>query len=256
MLEPTQEKLLIQLVEAERRLPRNERQYFYVAHRIGPPGVELIHSAIPKESPRVFEGDLRTLESQGFLSIVSYDGNEIESFYITNMGIHEYEKIIQKIGQPIERVQKIFKEYVESNRFKTSYPRAYAKWSQAENLLWKDDTDSTITTIGHLIREAMQEFADTLVVRYNLQERLSEKSKTVVRIRAVLELLSPKYGKIEKEFLDALLAYWGTVLDLVQRQEHGSQKENESLLWVDARRIVFQTAIVMFEIDCTLTNIS
>jgi hypothetical protein len=48
--------------------------------------------------------------------------------------------------------------------------------------------------------------------------------------------------------LKALLAYWGTVNDLVQRQEHGGQKEREPLKWEDGRRVVFQTAVVMFEI--------
>jgi hypothetical protein len=157
VLELAQEKLLIQLVEAERGLPRNERQYFYVAHTIGPPGVELIHSAIPRQSPRIFEGDLRTLESYGLISIVSYDRNGIESFYITNAndGFRMYDQIMKKLGQPTERVQRIIKEYLESNKFKASYPNAFAKWVQAENLLWTGDSVSVLTTIGHLIREAM-----------------------------------------------------------------------------------------------------
>ena len=33
----------------------------------------------------------------------------------------------------------------------------------------------------------------------------------------------------ERAFLDALLAYWGTVNDLVQPQEHGGQREGEAL---------------------------
>ncbi len=36
------------------------------------------------------------------------------------------------------------------------------------------------------------------------------------------------------------------------RQEHGAQKESETLQWEDARRVVFQTAMVMFELDRTL----
>jgi hypothetical protein len=49
-----------------------------------------------------------------------------------------------------------------------------------------------------------------------------------------------------------LLAYFGTVSDLIQRQEHGAQKEGEGLMWEDARRVVFQTALVMFELDRVL----
>jgi hypothetical protein len=47
--------------------------------------------------------------------------------------------------------------------------------------------------------------------------------------------------------------YWGTVNDLIQRQEHGAQREGGALAWEDGRRVVFQTAIVMFEIDRSLS---
>jgi hypothetical protein len=48
-----------------------------------------------------------------------------------------------------------------------------------------------------------------------------------------------KLGSTGKQFLDALVAYWGTVSDLVQRQEHGAQKEVSNLVWGDGRRVVF-----------------
>jgi hypothetical protein len=56
-------------------------------------------------------------------------------------------------------------------------------------------------------------------------------------------------GSTEWRFLDALLAYWGALTDLMQRQAHGALKKGEMLGWEDARRVVFHTAIVMFEID-------
>lgn len=56
-----------------------------------------------------------------------------------------------------------------------------------------------------------------------------------------------------RAFLDALLAYWGTASDLVQRQEHGNQKVGAALLWEDGRRVVFQTAMVMYEIERALS---
>jgi hypothetical protein len=69
---------------------------------------------------------------------------------------------------------------------------------------------------------------------------------TVARIRAVIsETISPSRLR---DFADALITYWGTTNDLVQRQEHGAQKEGQPLDWEDARRVVFHTAIVMFEI--------
>jgi hypothetical protein len=70
----------------------------------------------------------------------------------------------------------------------------------------------------------------------------------------VLDLQAKQLGTTEKPFLDALLGYWGTVSDLIQRQEHGGQKEGQSLVWEDGRRVVFQTAVVMFEIDRSLSR--
>jgi len=49
-------------------------------------------------------------------------------------------------------------------------------------------------------------------------------------------------------FYDAVLAYWGTVSDLVQRLEHGAGKEGEPTDWDDARLVVTQTAMVMTEL--------
>jgi hypothetical protein len=46
-----------------------------------------------------------------------------------------------------------------------------------------------------------------------------------------------------------MLAFWGAVSDLAQRQEHGAQREAEPLGWEDARRLVFLSAVVMYEID-------
>jgi hypothetical protein len=78
----------------------------------------------------------------------------------------------------------------------------------------------------------------------------SDPQKTVARLKAVLAKV--QLPDAVKEFEEALLAYFGTVSDLIQRQEHGAQKEGEGLMWEDARRVVFQTALVMFELDRVL----
>ena len=41
--------------------------------------------------------------------------------------------------------------------------------------------------------------------------------------------------------------------DLVQRQEHGAQKEGEDLTYEDARRVLLHTAMVMDECDRILS---
>ncbi len=103
-------------------------------------------------------------------------------------------------------------------------------------------------TIGHLCRKAMQEFASALITKFNPPNVNLDPVKTVARVRAVLEHRASTLGSTEKTFLDALLPYWGTVVNLVQRQEHAGQEEGEPIVWEDGRRVVFQTAVVMFEI--------
>jgi hypothetical protein len=38
------------------------------------------------------------------------------------------------------------------------------------------------------------------------------------------------------------------------RQEHAGTREGEPLIWEDGRRVVLQTAVVMFEIDKSLSR--
>jgi hypothetical protein len=102
----------------------------------------------------------------------------------------------------------------------------------------------------------MQEFADALIKRHGPSNVEPDKAKTVARVRAVLEFYAAKLGRTQKAFLDALLVYWGTVSDLTERQEHGSQNVERPLIWEDAGRVVFQTLVVMFEVDQALVRIS
>lgn len=253
LLEPEQEQLLIELVEAERSLPREKRQAFYVAAEAGKTGLTIIHPAIPKDDPCVFEGDLETLQQKGLIS-GKYGRYGLESFYITPEGFQMYRQIKKRISDPLARIQTAVHVYLSAQSFSNRYPTAYNKWSKAENLLWANESQANFSTIGHLVREAMQEFAEALVSRFNIPNAPVDKTKTVARIRAVLEDRKNDLGKTTRPFLNALLAYWGTVSDLVQRQEHGGQKEGSPLTWHDARRVVFQSAIVMFEIDNSMSQ--
>lgn len=65
---------------------------------------------------------------------------------------------------------------------------------------------------------------------------------------------APGLSERVRAFLEALLAYWGTVSDLANRQEHGATREGESLVAEDARRLVFQTMLVMYELDRALPD--
>ena len=146
------------------------------------------------------------------------------------------------------------RNYLAAERFQQNYPKAYKKWADAERMLWASETGHQLTTIGHLCREAMQEFVTVLVQQCQPLDVEDDKALTVKRLKAVLGLKAKQLGKTERPFLDALLVYWENVTNLVQRQEHGAQKEGRSLVWEDGRRVVFQTAIVMFEFDRSLSR--
>lgn len=248
------ENLLIDLVEAERRVPREQRQHFYISRTIGPAGVQLDHEGWLDQERRVFEGDIEFLARSGLIAM-SRLGSNLDGFYVTPAGFAYYAEAMKRRGQPIVRVQSISRDYISSDGFQRKYPSAYAKWAQAEALLWSSDSSTVFSTIGHLAREAMQEFASVLVDRFHPAGVDTDRAKTISRIRAVLNQQTATLEKFEKEFLDALLAYWGTVSDLVQRQEHGAQRETTPLVWEDARRVVFQVVTVMFELDRALSKL-
>jgi hypothetical protein len=250
-LEPEQEQLFRDLVEAERRVPRSERIHFIILNTAGPPGVQLSHPGWIDLSRRVFEGDIDTLDRVGLIAF-SYPAPSVKGFYVTPRGFIYYGELMRRRGEPVQRAQVSIREYIQSHAFQSRYRSAYAKWQEAENLLWNDDSDKALTTIGHLLREAMQEFATALVERFRPPNVEADKARTVSRIRAVLN--AQKLGDKVRAFLDALIVYWGTVSDLIQRQEHGALREGEPLKWIDARRVVFQVAIVMLEIDAALAT--
>lgn len=102
----------------------------------------------------------------------------------------------------------------------------------------------------------MQEFATALVDKFRPSDVASDKAHVVARIKAVLEEKKKRLGSTGKQFLDALVAYWGAVSDLVQRQEHGAQKEGSSLTWEDGRRVVFQTAMIWKSTTLSAVNFS
>ena len=102
----------------------------------------------------------------------------------------------------------------------------------------------------------MQEFVTVLVEHYKPVDVDKNKAHTISRLSAVIEHQAKNLGNTEKSFLHALIDYWRRVSDLIQRQEHGGQKEGRSLVWEDARRIVFQMAVIMFEVDSALSRLS
>jgi hypothetical protein len=240
-LEDEQRQVLAWMVEAERSLPQANHGSFLLADTAG--GCFLVHTLVA-ERPPVRKGDVDALADHRLLR--RSRGNSGNSLYdVTPQGRRYYAEMKRRGGEAALVVHKEIRSFLDGKAFMHSFPDAYDRWHQAEQGLWDADNPAEMTRIGHTCREALQEFAAALAKRHGV-EASADHTKTVQRIRAVLD--KQQAGKTHQAFLDALLAYWGTVSDLAQRQEHGGLREQDPLTWEDTRRVVFQTAIVMFEI--------
>lgn len=245
LLEKEQQELLAALVEAARSIPRDQRQKFMVVQTFA--GTAVYHPGLPGGSLKeIYAGDLEILAQAGLLNLYNTQrGTSV--FDVTPLGFRYYEWMKQRAGEPVRQVEQEIIGYLDSESFRKRYPDAWAKWHAAASLLWEADTEQQLTLIGHLCREALQEFTTHLVKEFQPPGVDGEKSHTKARLKAVLGCL-PHLGSTERPFLDALISYWETVNDLIQRQEHGAQREKESLKWEDARRVAFHTLLVMYEV--------
>lgn len=248
--EKEQEEALAILVEAHRNVPRDKRERFLMSTYDQTNNAVIRHPGLPNRTVEIYEGDISVLERAG---LIAFFGS---TFEITDRGFSCYKQMKERVGQPVERVEENSRKYLDAPTFLQKYAKAYLKWIDAERILWDSDSERQLTTIGHLCREAIQEFATALVNLYRPPNVDVDQSHTVARIRSVLSSQAARLGTTEKEFLAALIAYWGNVSDLIQRQEHGGRKEGNQLLWEDARRVVFQTFVVMCEVDRTLSRMS
>jgi hypothetical protein len=253
LLEKEQEELLCLLVEAARNVPREQRHKFWAADIHGSYQSVVKHGGLPNGQGSAFIGDIETLGHVGLLAL-TYEDKGLVQFDITPPGFKYYAYLKQRDGQPIQRIEVQSRNYLNSDLFQRKYPQAYQKWANAEILLWSSDSEQQLTTVGHLCRESLQEFASALVDQFKPPNVDSDKAHTIKRIRAVLYMLADRLGTTQK-FFDVLITYWETVNDLIQRQEHGGQKEGHPLIWDDARRVVFQSAVVMLEISKNLEQI-
>lgn len=240
-LEADQIELLSWMVELERNLSPQQRGSFLFIQTMGTSDT-LIHGRSSERRPAQ-KGDLDSLAEVGLLrrELVS---SRTPSYHVTPMGRLFHAEQMQTAKEAVATVEDAIQRYLEADIFKGRHPAAYERWRTAEQELWKAEDVAQFTAIGHGCREAIQAFASSLATTAGV-DVLADPAKTVDRIRAVLE----KTQAGSEEFSKALLSYWGAVSDLVMRQEHGAQREGAQLVWEDARRVVFQTAIVMYEIS-------
>ena len=187
--------------------------------------------------------------------LASSSDSAILTFVLTPEALVYFEKLKEEMGQPVEQIEGTVHAYLDTAEFQRRHSGAYKKWAEAESLLWSGDSERQFTTIGHLCREAIQIFATELVDQFKPSDVEADPARTKNRVRAVLDLHKDKLGNREKLFLDSLIAYWSASSDLIQRQEHGAQKSGQELIWEDGRRVVFQAAFLMFEIDRCLSQL-
>jgi hypothetical protein len=245
-LDPELEQILLTLVDAALSRPRAERT-FWVHLVDAVPGAMVMGGGL-EDTYAVAEHDLEELKRYGLLrSNAALVGPE--QLYVTEEG-YWYADAAKQRAEPLETIEHDVETYLDADRFKSRYGEAHAKWRQAASYLAADPVEHA-TRIGHDCRDALQAFATALVARHGLQDQ-DLGGGTVDSVRTVLNAHRDRLGKTVHAFLDALLAYWGTVSDLAQRQEHGAQKEGEALDAEDARRVVFYTALVMYELDRSL----
>jgi hypothetical protein len=187
-----QQDLLAKLVEASRNVPAAEREQFIYAPTFG--NSEVQHPGLPATRLPAYAGDLDVLEGEGLLN-VAHRQHGTRLFDVTPRGFQVYEELRRHADTPHRQVEGDLMRYLDSDAFQRSYPEAYRKWSQAAELLWGSDSEQQLTMVGHLCREAMQEFATALVDRHQPPGVDTDKARDVARIRAVLDQHSHGSGR-------------------------------------------------------------
>lgn len=136
-------------------------------------------------------------------------------------------------------------QYLDEASFRLRHPDAYERWQSALDL-FEAHPQRHATRIGHDCREALVSFADTALAAADIAPMPG--AGTVQKLRALIEQVGVESVAVVAH-TQALVSYWGTVSDLAQRQEHAASREKEDLTTEDARRLVFHTMLVMFEVD-------
>ena len=242
ILEPEQQDLFIRMVENVKSVPRENRSQMIEANSND--GTCLI---MPKgEITGYAYGDPDALATAGLLQM-DYSSSGGKRYTISPVGYQYYDWLMKQQGKPVERIEKQTFRYLEFEDFRKQFPDAYRKIKQAEEMLWPADKEEQFTTIGHLCRESVQDFADDLYTKVTGTAYDGPKTQTHNRIEA---LITEKCdSKKVRKYLRALFDYWKAVGGLIQKQEHRAEKEKEQLTWEDSRRLVFQTVNVMVELD-------
>src|SRR5438874_6490200 len=119
MIDEVQEALLVDLVEADRRVPREKREAFLAVQVLGTDfaGAQILHAGWLDQERPVPIVDLETLASLGFLRPRSGGSRHDVWYSITPSGYERYKRIKEAVGHPIERVQRQVRDYLNAHQF-------------------------------------------------------------------------------------------------------------------------------------------
>lgn len=249
-LEPEQIQLFKDLCEAYYARARAQRHAFMVLRTMG--GIRLQGNDI-EGSADLRYGDFEEFFRQGLIDAEYMTNARGMNFEISLKGKQFYEYLRSKAGEQTDQIEEAVWHYFDSPAFQRAYPAAYTKWSEASDLAWSSETQGNLSKIGHICREAMQDFATELIAKYDVEGANADPARTRDRFSAVINARREAIGERKSEVLDALFDYWCAVGNLIQRQEHAGQRQgSEYLVWEDGRRVVFQLGFVMFEAARTL----
>jgi hypothetical protein len=252
-----QKELLATLVEAARKVPGLKQQFLLSSFESFGPEIgseDFIQGGGLSDRIQVLGNDVWTLDQEGFLD-AQWNTNGSARFTLNEGAFRYYEEFLAKHSEePAVAVEEEVRSYLDRSEFRQRFGPAYERLAAAQQMLWQANPQDDLTTIGHKLREAIQQFATSMVEIHRPPDVDSDPAKTTSRLRAVIETNRDRLGQRRSELLDALLNYQSAVNDLVQRQEHGDQKPNDPLTWEDARAAVFQTAMLMFEFDRVLSS--
>lgn len=248
-LEPEQESILTWMVEAAQKAPRDQQTRVLIHVQ----GATVLAGADVKED--FPDHDVFALEEAGLIQRTGYgQGNEC---VLTPKARRRYAVTHRTHGTRIAQQEQQVQRFIADEGFRRAYPKAYARWCDAADKLWTAENDRALTTIGHECREAMQAFATEALALYPPAEPVEQDPALVKkRLGAIISMMRLRLGERHQRFLERLGDYEEALLDLIQRQEHGAQKEGKSLTWHDARRVVFHTMSVMIELAMSFEEAS
>jgi hypothetical protein len=151
-------------------------------------------------------------------------------------------------GDPFDITYGAARTMLASVAFAEAFPGAFEPWAEAQRLLAGTEPQKHLTTIGHNAREAAQGFATAMIQRFGADAEPDADVKHVkARLGSVIAAHRKALGPKRRKVLEDLGTLWSSSVDLIERQEHGAQKEGETVTTDDARRIVYLTMFLMTE---------